>query len=184
MTYHPKTYHHQCYECAKARHLAFALNIMKRHFLALTCFLFYVAAHADGLPLKDGRYPGPTLALTLTQEQKHVIEHFRTCHRDNWRTMNLYTPYVFTLTQHQAARLKAKIGFTPETFEVYETYLHFNDAGPHWNLALRFSEDEIEIPLDLVVENERARKEHEMQGWETSNPCFPLLGKPGAQQGL
>ncbi len=149
---------------------------MKTLLLGLAVFAAATAARADGLPLMDGRYPGRVLVFSLTDEQKHVIEHFRTCHLEHFKTMNVYTPYVFTLTPTQAKALRAAKGFSPRFFEVYETYHGFNDAGPHWNLALRFSENEIEVPLDLVISDRKAKVEHDTQGWKTSNPCFPGLG--------
>jgi len=147
---------------------------IKAHWLVFA-FALTTAAHADGLPLTDGRYDGPSLILKLTQQQKRVIDHFRTCHLENFKTMNQYTPYIFKLTPNQEMRLRAKVGFSPSSFAVYETYRGDNDAGPHWNLALRFSEDQIEIPLDIVVSNGKANEEHAMQGWKNNNPCFPAF---------
>ncbi len=132
---------------------------------------------ADGVPLTSGRYIGPVIVFPLASEQKKAIEHFRTCHLANFKTMNEFTPYVFRLTAGQAIELKAKVGFAPAYFDVYETYRGFNEAGPHWNLALRFSEDQIEIPIDLLLPDEKARQAHEEQGWKESNPCFPELRK-------
>jgi len=149
---------------------------MKLAYFLLTTLLSTVA-WADGLPLRDGRYPGEVLIFNLTEAQKNVIDHYRTCQLENFRTMNVYTPYVFTLSPSQSKVLKAKKGFSPKYFEIYETVRGFNDAGPHWNLALRFSEDQIEIPLDLVVTNKEARAEHNEQGWNWHNPCFPKLGR-------
>ncbi len=144
---------------------------------ALSVLLLSGTAQADGLPLKDGRYVGPVLVLQLTESQKQVIEIFRTCQLENFKTMNVYTPYVFQLTSGQAKSLKAKAGFAPRFFEVYETYRGFNDAGPHWNIAARFSPDEIEIPLNLLLPDRKAGLAHKAQGWKTTNPCFPSLGK-------
>ena len=155
---------------------------MRRFAFALSCLAAF-SAHADGLPLKNGRYDGPALVLKLTKDQIRVIDHYRTCHRENFKTMNAYTPYVFILTPSQKKALKAKKGFAPRTLEVYETYRGFNDAGPHWNLALRFAENEIEIPLKLVISDREAHEAHEMQGWKSSNPCFPELAKHVAQPG-
>lgn len=130
-------------------------------------------ALADGLPLKAGRYPGDVVILELTQDQKRVIDHFRTCHMERFKTMNPYTPYVFKLTRSQQVVLSRKVGYAPKLFQVYETYRGFNDAGPHWNLVLRFSEDQVEVPLDLLQTDDEADKEHAMQGWARPNPCFP-----------
>jgi hypothetical protein len=145
--------------------------------LFLAALLITTVAWADGLPLSDGRYPGAVLVFDLTVAQKQAIDHYRTCQLENFRTMNVYTPYVFTLTPRQSRALKAKKGFSPSYFDIYETVRGFNDAGPHWNLVLRFSEDQIEIPLDLVVTNREARAKHNEQGWKRDNPCFPDLGK-------
>lgn len=132
-------------------------------------------AKADGLALEHGRYGEPVLVFDLTAGQKKIIEHFRTCHIERAKEMNIYTPYVFTLTPSQQKAVKAKAGFSPRLFDVYETYRGFNDAGPHWNLALRFSENQIEIPLDLLLPDTDAKRAHAEQGWKTFNPCFPKL---------
>ena len=150
---------------------------MKAACLFIATLLVSTAAWADGLPLRDGRYPGAVLVFDLTAEQKAVIDHFRTCQLEKFRTMNVYTPYVFTLTPTQREALQAKKGFSPTYFQIYETVRGFNDAGPHWNLVLRFSENQIEIPLDLIVTNKEAQAEHNEQGWKRNNPCFPRLGK-------
>jgi hypothetical protein len=89
--------------------------------------------------------------------------------------MNVYTPYVFLLTPTQSRQLRYRVGFSPSRFEVYETYRGFNDAGPHWNLALRYSETKIEIPLDLLLRDRKAAQAHKSQGWQQANPCFPDL---------
>ena len=139
--------------------------------LALAIFLAVLSlsftAQADGLPLADGRYPeGKVSVFKLTSQQKQLIEFFRS-HNDNSKT-----PYVFELTAKQAAQLKKEAGFSPARFEVYETYLGYNDAGPHWNLALRFNEDEIEIPHKLLLSNKEAKDyEFNVMGWEP-NPSF------------
>ena len=159
------------------RGLALRWAYMKTALLVLTTSLVGVA-WADGLPLKNGRYPGEVLVFTLTAEQVQVIEHYRTCQFERSQAMNSYTPYVFKLTASQAEALRSKKGFTPDLFQVYETYLGFNDAGPHWNLILRFSEKEFEVPLDLVIRNAEAKAAHREQGWKTPNPCFPELTKP------
>lgn len=150
---------------------------MKATYLALATLFMTATAWADGVPLKDGRYIRPVVVFEITAEQKQVIDQFRACHLENFKTMNEYTPYVFKLTPSQANALKAKAGFAPRVFEVFETYRGFNDAGPHWNLALRFSESQIEIPLDLLLPDNKVKQAHAEQGWETTNPCFPELSK-------
>ncbi|MCQ8183360.1 hypothetical protein NP603_19770 [Methylomonas sp. SURF-1] len=150
---------------------------MRIAYLFLAVFVLTAAARADGLPLRDGRYPGEVLVFDLTAAQKKVINLYRTCQLENFGTMNIYSPYVFRLTPSQSQALKEKKGFSPKYFQIYETVRGFNDAGRHWNLALRFSRDQIEIPLDLVVTNKEARVEHNEQGWKRHSPCFPKLGK-------
>lgn len=153
-------------------------GVMRASALAITSLLIACTARADGVPLKDGRYSGgPVVAFQLTPTQKKDIEHFRSCHLDHSRTMNVYTPYVFALTASQRESLRATKGFAPRLFEIYETYRGFNDAGPHWNLALRFSKDEIEVPLNLLRNEREAAAAHRDQGWKKSNPCFPSIGK-------
>ena len=135
------------------------------------------ASCADGLPLSNGRYPGKVLVFDLTAAQKKTIDRFRTCHLEKFRTMNVYTPYVFTLSASQASALRQTTGLSPKFFEVYETYRGYNDAGPQWNLALRFNENQIEIPLDLLVSDKDAKENHKEQGWKANNPCFPRLNQ-------
>ncbi len=144
--------------------------------LTLATLVIAGTAWADGVPLKDGRYIGPVIVFMLSPEQKGVINQFRTCYLENFKTMNKYTPYVLWLTPDQSKELKTKSGFAPRVFEAFETYRGFNDAGPHWNLALRFSEDQIEVPLDLLLSDSKAKQAHAEQGWKTTNPCFPELG--------
>jgi len=151
---------------------------MKTALLILATLIVAPVAHADGLPLKDGRYPGPVLAFTLTAEQKKVIGLYRTCRLEPPKTTNMYTPYIFKLTRTQSDALFANKGFTPTVFQVYETYRGFNDSGPHWNLVLRFSADQIEVPLDLVIPDSEAQAAHEEQGWVSPNPCVPGPARP------
>lgn len=146
----------------------------------IVCLLFVIlpfTAVADGLPLKDGRYPGKVVTFQMTARQKAVAARFRTCHLARYQVMNVYTPYVFRLTPEQARTVRRAIGFSPSRFDLYETYRGFNDAGPHWNLALRYSEDRIEIPLDLLRKDQDAAAEEREQGWNPVNPCFPRSGQ-------
>ena len=70
---------------------------MKITLIALMACLS-IAAWADGLPIENGRYVGPVLVLSLTDAQKQVIAQFRACHVEHFKTMNVYTPYIFQLT--------------------------------------------------------------------------------------
>jgi hypothetical protein len=139
---------------------------------------FFIACivSADELPLKNGRYLGSVIVFKLSSSQRQAINHFRTCHLEKYQTMNVYTPYVFSLEPDQTSTLKTAKGFSPRYFEVYETFRGFNEAGPHWNLALRFSEDEIEIPVDLLVPEKDSIESQKELGWEPKNPCFPQVG--------
>jgi hypothetical protein len=40
-------------------------------------------------------------------------------------------------------------------------------------MVLRFSEDEIEIPVDLVTSDRDSLEAQRVQGWKQRNPCFP-----------
>ena len=150
----------------------------KTYLLLLTLLLISERTLSDGLPLDEGRYTaGKVVVLTLTSAQKRTIDHFRTCHLEQSRTMNSFTPYVFSLTEQQSDFLKTERGFTPSAFAVYETHRGHNDSGPHWNIVLRFSENEIEIPIDLLLDTEESTQAHETQGWDKNNPCFPNLSR-------
>lgn len=146
---------------------------MKFAIAAIAAFLMNHPVVADELPLLGGRYPGPVLVFRLSAAQLKVIDRFESCYLGDSQRMNIYTPYVFELEKSQRAELKKKSGFSPRYFEVYQTYKGFNEAGPHWNLALQFARDKIEIPLDLLLPDEQARQAHSVQGWKVSNPCFP-----------
>jgi hypothetical protein len=152
-----------------------SLSTIKSFVIAFIALIFTQSALADGLPLKNGRYPGKVVDLKLTDEQKIVIDHYRTCQLEQSTTMNVYTPYIFTLSPSQAAAVKDIAGYSPNHLQVYETVRGFNDAGPHWNIALRYSEDRIEIPVKLLLREKAASAAHHEQGWKSENPCFPNL---------
>jgi hypothetical protein len=141
------------------------------------CFVVAISlvaqARAEKLPLRDGRYVGEVAVFSLTAAQKGRIEKFRECHLAHASTMNIYTPYVFKLTSSQSKSIKRLVGYSPKYFQIYETFLGFNDAGPHWNIALRFSETQIEIPVALLLSATQAEAEFKEQGWSSVNPCFP-----------
>ena len=138
------------------------------------------AASADGLPLTSGRCTDAKVSVfTLTPKQKNQIAFYRRCYTNNTKT-----PYVFRLTAQQSAGLKREADLSPDRFEIYETYRGFNDAGPHWNLVLRFSEDQIEVPHDLLLSNEEAKKAEDVQGWanQSALPERPASVQCGAVQ--
>ncbi|WP_162823658.1 hypothetical protein [Lysobacter sp. TY2-98] len=131
---------------------------------------------ADGVPLKNGRYAGKVLTFSLTPEQRAAADRFRTCHLAHFRETNIYTPYVFRLSKEQAEVVRRAVGFAPSRFDLYETYRGFNDSGPHWNLALRYSAERFEVPLELLLRDHAASAAEREQGWKNTNPCFPLSG--------
>lgn len=155
---------------------------MKR-VICLIVAMLPLSAAADGLPLKNGRYPGKVVTFAMTTDQKATAERFRTCHLARFHVMNVYTPYVFRLSPEQARVLRRAVGFSPSRFQLYETYRGFNDSGPHWNLALRYSEDRIEVPLDLLVKDRDAAAADREQGWDPANPCFPRSGQGTPSRG-
>ena len=160
-----------------ARRLPWTLGVMRALILAWAVLICVQLAFAGGIPLQNGRYVGPVVEFKLTDSQKQVIDRYRTCQLERSNTMNVYTPYVFALTPSQAALLRGRAGFSPSQFQVYETVRHFNDAGPHWNLVLRYSEDRMEVPLKLLLPEKEASAAHDQQGWRRANPCFPALPK-------
>ncbi len=141
----------------------------------LMLLLVPLASTADGLPLREGRYPHEVLEFQLTENQKQVIDHYRACQLERSNEMNIFTPYVFELTKEQAIAVRNRVGFSPTYFNVFETVRGFNDAGPFWNLVLRYSMDRIEVPVDLLLSDRAARKAHAVQGWKLKNPCLPRL---------
>jgi len=149
------------------------MNSSLKALLCAALLLPTTSVMADGLPIEHGRYAGKVLVFRLTAEQKRVIAHYRSCQLEHFRTMNVYTPYVFELSRNQHRTLKNATGLTPRYFAVIETLRGDNDAGPFWNMALRFSEDEIEIPVDLVISDRDSLEAQHTQGWEQRNPCFP-----------
>lgn len=156
-------------------------NALRSCVVVLACLATLPLTFADGLSLTNGRYSGPVMTLKLTETQKKVIDHYRTCQLGQSLKMNIFTPYVFTLTPEQAVIVKRRVGYVPALFQVFETVRGFNDAGPFWNLALRYSDDEIEIPLDLLLPDKAAKSAHTDQGWKVDNPCFPQLSRSHRQ---
>jgi hypothetical protein len=140
---------------------------------AVIAALFWpLAVAADGLPLRNGRFEGQVLVFKLTDDQKTRIEAYRTCHLGDLARMNEYTPYIFALSKEQASTVRKRVGYAPKWFQVYETVRGYNDGGPHWNMALRFSESEFEVPLKLLLPDSSAKKALTVIGWKPENPCF------------
>ncbi len=131
-------------------------------------------ACADGLKLKNGRYDGAVVVLTLSKSQQADVDRFRTCMRKDIN-MNRYTPYVFQLSSPQLQVVVNKTGLRPGKFEVFQTFRGDDDAGPFWNVALQFNPGKLEIPIELVVSAKDAQESEKMQGWELANPCAASL---------
>ena len=114
-------------------------------------------ALADGWTFINGRFPkGKVTVFKLTTAQKARLDLIRRCHTDNTKT-----PFLFTLTPQQSVALKQEVGFSPDRFAVFESFR--GDAGVdiEINVINRFSENEFEIPHNLLTRN------HEARDWET-----------------
>jgi hypothetical protein len=128
-----------------------------RAFLLLL-LLSPVPALADGWTFINGRFPdGKVTVFKLTTPQRARLDLIRRCHTDNTKT-----PFLFTLTPQQSAALKREVGFSPDRFAVFESFR--GDAGVdiEINVINRFSENEFEIPHNLLTRN------HEARDWETN----------------
>ena len=101
--------------------------------------------------------PREKLPFQLTTAQKARLDLIRRCHTDNTKT-----PFLFTLTPQQSVALKREVGFSPDRFAVFESFR--GDAGVdiEINVINRFSENEFEIPHNLLTRN------HEARDWETN----------------
>jgi hypothetical protein len=128
-----------------------------RAFLLLL-LLSPVPALADGWTFINGRFPeGKVTVFKLTTAQKARLDLIRRCHTDNTKT-----PFLFTLTPQQSVALKREVGFSPDRLAVFESLR--GDAGVdiEINVINRFSENEFEIPHNLLTRN------HEARDWETN----------------
>jgi hypothetical protein len=126
----------------------------------------------EGLPMAGQSITeGQMSVFTLTDAQRTFIACARAHAGDKTKT-----PYVFRLTRQQAARLEDESGQKPSRFVVYKHYDDYDDIGPRWNVAVLFSETEIEIPHKLLISDEQAEEaEFKQQGWapnpEIENIC-------------
>jgi hypothetical protein len=128
-----------------------------RAFLLLL-LLSPVPALADRWTFINGRFPeGKVTVFKLTTAQKARLDLIRRCHTDNTKT-----PFLFTLTPQQSVALKREVGFSPDRFAVFESFR--GDAGVdiEINVINRFSQNEFEIPHNLLTHN------HEARDWETN----------------
>ena len=141
-----------------------------RTILAMFSLFACANAYADGYMFKGGRFPqGKVTVLTLTAEQKQLIELYNRC-RDN-----RYTPYIFKLTPEQSKRLKKEAGMSPKRFAIFESYRGEDGIELSYNVINRFSEQSFEIPHKTLVSERTVQKyENDVMGWEPSP-----LAKPG-----
>ncbi len=121
---------------------------MKQFVLAIALVVLALGASADGFPVKDGRYVGDVTVLDLTSVQIEALKVSRD----------------LKLTKEQIARLKDATGKGPS-----EVYVYFTKDGESdctclaFNIAMRFSETQIEVPHEYVLTDEEAAKERARQ---------------------
>jgi hypothetical protein len=113
-------------------------------------------ALADGWTFINGRFPeGKVTVFKLTTAQKARLDLIRRCHTDNTKT-----PFLFTLTPQQAVALKREVGFSPDRFVAFESYRGDVAVDIEINVINRFSDNEFEIPHNLLT------RDHEARDWE------------------
>ena len=104
--------------------------------LLATLLTTTVSLFADGMPIKDGRFQGDVTVLTLDKSQIKSIE----------------TKDRLVLRVDQKKVLQKDTGKWITTFLAYETHKGENDCTCFAeNLALRFSETQVEIPHQYLV---------------------------------
>jgi hypothetical protein len=157
--------------------IAYSSSAMKILVLTLASLMMPRLALGDSLPLKYGRYSGQVVVFKLTDQQKSVVDHYRVCQLEKPEMINRYIPYIFQLTNSQSKVLRQKVGFAPSLFKVYETIQGFNHSGLQWNLVLRHSNDQFEIPLKLLLTDKAAFAAYGEPAWKLYNPCFPEIPK-------
>lgn len=123
-----------------------------RLFLLLLLSLGSTPAVADGWTFINGRFPqGRVTVFKLTKSQKAYLDLVRRCHTDNEKT-----PYLFRLTPEQSMVLRHEVGFSPDRFAIFESYRGDIGVDLEMNVINRFSEDEFEVPLQLLTCNREA----------------------------
>jgi hypothetical protein len=96
----------------------------------------------------------------LTKAQKAYLELVRRC-RNNEKT-----PYLFRLTAQQSIVLTRKVGFSPSRFAIFESYRGDTGVDLEINVINRFSNDEFEVPYQLLTRDREARDwELNVMGW-------------------
>jgi len=145
----------------------------------LFLFLSSMPAFADGWTFINGRFPeGQVTVLTLTKAQKAFLDLVRRCHTDNTKT-----PFLFRLSRQQSIVLKHESGFSPDRFAIFESYRGDTGVDIEINVINRFSENEFEIPHQLLTRKDKADDwEVNTMGWNPNplSKANPNNIKPGS----
>ena len=136
----------------------------------LLLLLNSIPSFADGWMFVNGRFPkGRVTVLRLTATQKSFLDLVRRCHKDNTKT-----PFLFRLSRQQSIVLKREAGFSPDRFAIFESFRGDIGVDIEINVINRFSEDEFEIPHNLLTSNRVAHDwEVNTIGWDP-NPLAKI----------
>ena len=147
--------------------------------LLLCLLLTSTPAFADGWTFVNGRFPeGKVTVLKLTKTQKAFLDVVRRCHTDNTKT-----PFLFRLSLHQSIVLRHEAGFSPDRFAIFESYRGDTGVDIEINVINRFSENEFEIPHQLLTRKDKADNwEVNTMGWNPNplSKANPNNIKPGS----
>ena len=110
--------------------------------MAILTVVFIDVSHADGPPMKNGRFSGgPVTVLELTEGQIASLSKDRT----------------LALTKEQIVLVKNEFGLSPSHLEVWNTKDGEVDCTCFaWNLAFRFEELRVEVPHRYLVSDKEA----------------------------
>ena len=111
---------------------------------------FPLAGHADGIPIKDGRYSGgPLILIELTESQRELIK-------------TKYSPFfAFPLTDDQKDTIRKESSVSPPPSQLMLVKVE-DTAGECTcgaaNLGLLIDSNRIEIPVKYLYTDEEAVK--------------------------
>lgn len=129
---------------------------------ALCLCIMAGGAAADGWSLREGRFPGKTTVIRLSDAQAARLDYLHACHRHNTRT-----PYLFHLTAEQSRLLEKEAGISATRFVVFDSTHGTTGVDITVNALVRFARLEAEIPHEGLVTDREAREyEQEIIGWE------------------
>jgi hypothetical protein len=117
---------------------------------AVLALAFPLPGHADGIPIKDGRYSGgSSIIIELTESQRELI-----------RTK--YSPFFdFPLTDDQRDTIRTKLSVSPSPSKLMLVKVE-DTAGECTcgaaNLGLLIDSNRVEIPVKYVYTDEEAMK--------------------------